>query len=240
MHVNSAKGEAGDPLGLDRGHAIRQPGKKSSPKKNFLPNGSDHQSIGEKGEERLGIAGLEEADHRGLGFEGKTEKKKEARAEEEQKQDRQKKDQQGVKGETCVGNRVKTKYSPLLGGFFPIQDREEESDGDGEPRKERGKEPGGEAQSGGGKQEGCQRQVQGGSGGGWGWKKKNSKTRNPPETEGGHREGEQESRIDQGGKWGGPRGHPWSVRETGTGKEEAKGVDCRIEGSREMGHCGRG
>ena len=80
VHVNGTKSESGKPLGLGNRHPMCQPGKKSSSKKNLLPDWGDEKGIGEKWEERLGIACFEEAGHGGLGFEGKTEKKKEAGA----------------------------------------------------------------------------------------------------------------------------------------------------------------
>jgi hypothetical protein len=91
VHVNGAKSESGKPLGLGNRHPMCQPGKKSSPKKNFFPDGCDHEGIGEKREECLGIAGFEEAGHGGLRFEGKTEKKKEAGTEQEKKKNWEKK-----------------------------------------------------------------------------------------------------------------------------------------------------
>jgi hypothetical protein len=47
-----------------------------------------------------------------LGFEGKTEKKKEAGTEQEKKKNWEKKRKHGVKGETNIGKWPKAKYSP--------------------------------------------------------------------------------------------------------------------------------
>ena len=118
MKVDSSKGEGGKPLGLGDGKPVCKPREESAAKEDLLPYGGDDQSIGKKGEEGFGVAGFEESGHRGLGFEGKAEKKKEARAEEKKKKNRQKKGKNSAECKSEVLDGGWTMKPPKRDGFL--------------------------------------------------------------------------------------------------------------------------
>jgi len=116
--VDSSEGEGGKPLGLRNGKAMCKPREENAAKEDLLPYGGDDQSIGKKGEEGFSVAGFEESGHRGLGFEGKAEKKKEARAEEEEKKNWEKKGKNGAESQSEVLDGGWTMKSPERDGFL--------------------------------------------------------------------------------------------------------------------------
>jgi hypothetical protein len=118
VKVDSSEGEGGKPLGLGDGKAMCKPREENAAKEDLLPYGGDDQSIGKKGEEGFSVAGFEESGHRGLGFEGKAEKKKEARAEEEEKKNWEKKGKNGAESQSEVLDRSWTMKSPKSDGFL--------------------------------------------------------------------------------------------------------------------------
>ena len=116
MKVDSSEGEGGKPLGLRDGEAMCKPREESATKEDLLPYGGDDQSIGKKGEQGFGVAGFEESGHRGLGFEGKPEEKKEAGAEEKKKKNWEKKGKNGAESKSEVLDRGWTMKSPKSDG----------------------------------------------------------------------------------------------------------------------------
>jgi len=100
VKVDRSEGEGGKPLGLRNGKPVCKPREESAAKEDLLPYGGDDQSISKKGEQGFGVAGFEESGHRGLGFEGKTEEKKETGAEKEKKKNRKKKGKNGAESQS--------------------------------------------------------------------------------------------------------------------------------------------
>ena len=118
VKVDRAEGKGGKPLGLRDGKSVRKPREESAAKEDLLPYGGDDQSIGKKGEQGFGVAGFQESGHRRLGFEGKAEKKKEARAEEEKKKNWEKKGKNGPESQSEVLDGGWTMKSPERDGFL--------------------------------------------------------------------------------------------------------------------------
>jgi hypothetical protein len=118
VKVDSSKGEGGKPLGLGDGKAMCKPREKSATKEDLLPNGSDDESVGKKGEQGFSISGFQESGHRRLGFEGKAEKKKETGAEEEKKKNRKEKGKNGSKCKSEVLDGRWTMKTPKRDGFL--------------------------------------------------------------------------------------------------------------------------
>jgi hypothetical protein len=118
VKVDSSEGEGGKPLGLRDGKSVCKPREESAAKEDLLPYGSDDECIGKKGEQGLGIAGFQELGHRGLGFEGKAEEKKDAGTEKEKKKNRQKKGENGTESKIEVLDGSWTMKSPKRDRFL--------------------------------------------------------------------------------------------------------------------------
>jgi hypothetical protein len=118
VKVNSSEGKGGKPLGLGDGQAMCKPREESAAKEDLLPYGGDDQSIGKKGEQGFGVARFEESGHRGLGFEGKAEEKKESGAQEEEKKNWKEKGKNGPECKSEVLDGGWTMKSPKSDGFL--------------------------------------------------------------------------------------------------------------------------
>jgi hypothetical protein len=118
VKVDSSEGEGGKPLGLGDGKAMGKPREKCATKEDLLPYGGDDQGIDKKGEQGFGISGFQESGHRRLGFEGKTEEKKEAGAEKEKKKNRKEKGKNGSECKSEVLNGGWTMKPPKRDGFL--------------------------------------------------------------------------------------------------------------------------
>ena len=118
VKVDSSEGEGGKPLGLRNGKAMCKPRKEGAAKEDLLPYGGDDQGIGKKGEQGFGVAGFEESGHRGLGFEGKAEEKKESGAQEEEKKNWKEKGKNGAECKSEVLDGGWTMKSPKRDGFL--------------------------------------------------------------------------------------------------------------------------
>jgi hypothetical protein len=118
VKVDSSEGKGRKPLGLRDRKPVCEPREESAAKEDLLPYGGDDQGIGKKGEQGFGVAGFEESGHRGLGFEGKAEEKKDAGAEEEKKKNRQKKGENGTDSKIEILDGGWTMKSPKRDGLL--------------------------------------------------------------------------------------------------------------------------
>jgi hypothetical protein len=118
VKVDSSEGEGGKPLGWRDGKAMCKPGEESAAKEDLLPYGGDDQGVGKKGEQGFRVARFEESGHRGLGFEGKAEEKKESGAQEEEKKNWKEKGKNGAESKSEVLNGGWTMKPPKRDGFL--------------------------------------------------------------------------------------------------------------------------